>query len=64
VQRPATTQFDRELVLTQTGAGVYEGDASDLDAGSWTVDLEARRATAAQDEPPLIESRRRLWIKP
>ena len=64
VQRPATTRYDRELVLEQTGPGTYEVDAADLDAGWWTVDLEARRGAADQGDAALFESRRRLWIKP
>jgi nitrogen fixation protein FixH len=64
VQRPTTTRFDRELTLDQTGPGIYEVDASDLDAGWWTVDVEARRGTANKEEAALFELRRRLWIKP
>jgi nitrogen fixation protein FixH len=64
VQRPATNRFDHEIVLEQTGAGTYEADVADLDAGWWTVDLSARRAAADQKDAALYESRRRLWIKP
>jgi nitrogen fixation protein FixH len=64
VQRPATNRYDREIVLKQTDPGVYEADASGLDAGWWTVDLSARRGAADQKDAALYESRRRLWIKP
>jgi nitrogen fixation protein FixH len=64
VQRPATNRFDRKLTLAQTGPGIYEADAAELGFGWWTVDLEARRTTAEQEDAALFESRRRLWIKP
>ncbi|HEY7670164.1 MAG TPA: FixH family protein [Hyphomicrobium sp.] len=66
LQRPATDRFDRELVLEPTAPGTYEADTSGLEAGWWTVDLEARRERAAQtpQEATLFASRRRLWIKP
>ncbi len=49
---------------TQTGPGIYEADAAGLDAGWWTVDLEARRRRRTDDDAALYEARRRLWIKP
>jgi nitrogen fixation protein FixH len=63
VERPATNLFDRDMVLEQTGPGIYEADAAGLDAGWWTVDLAARRE-ADQKDAALYEARRRLWIKP
>jgi len=64
LQRPATNRFDQELVLEQTGPGVYEVDVSGLGPGWWTVDLQARHGTPDGQQPTLYESRRRLWIKP
>jgi len=64
VQRPATTRFDQQLMLEQTGPGSYEVDAAGLDAGWWTIDLTAQRKAPSQQNPTLYESRRRVWIKP
>ncbi len=64
VQRPATTRFDQELILEQTGPGTYEADAAGLEAGWWTVDVAARRNAADHENAALYESRRRVWIKP
>ena len=64
VQRPATTRFDQELALVQSGPGTYEANAAGLDAGWWTVDLTARHTSAGEVSPILYEARRRVWIKP
>jgi nitrogen fixation protein FixH len=64
LQRPATDRFDQAVLLEPTGPGIYEGDASGLAAGWWTVDLRARQATSRGDDTHIYESRRRLWIKP
>jgi nitrogen fixation protein FixH len=61
IQRPATNRFDREIVLEQTGPGIYEAEAAGLGPGGWTVDLTAR---SSDEDAALYEARRRLWIKP
>ncbi len=63
IGRPATDRFDRRLEFTQTGPGTYEADASGLEPGWWTLDLEAKKSAAAGGDV-LYEARERLWIKP
>jgi nitrogen fixation protein FixH len=58
LERPATARFDRKLDLVQTGLETYEGDVPELEAGWWTVDLQASRGEAH------YKARRRLWITP
>lgn len=61
LERPATSRFDQKLVLTQTGAGIYEADLSGFEPGTWTVDVRARHG---ENDAALYKARRRLWIKP
>ena len=63
IGRPATDRFDRKLEFMQTGPGTYEAEAAGLDAGWWTIDIEARKCASAGAEV-LYEARERLWIKP
>jgi nitrogen fixation protein FixH len=60
LQRPATSRFDRQLFLVETGPATYEGDVSELEPGAWTVDIAARHS----DKNERYEARRRLWIAP
>jgi nitrogen fixation protein FixH len=64
VKHPATTRFDRELVLQQTGPGTYEVAVPELESGWWTVEIKAEKDTLQTDNAAHYESRRRLWIKP
>jgi nitrogen fixation protein FixH len=63
IGRPATDRFDRRLEFTQTGPGTYEAEASGLQSGWWTIDIEAKKATRSGAEG-LYETKERLWIKP
>jgi nitrogen fixation protein FixH len=63
IGRAATDRFDRGLTFAQTGPGTYEADASNLQPGWWTVDVEAVSAVPG-DQSNVYTSRRRLWIKP
>jgi nitrogen fixation protein FixH len=63
IGRPVTDRFDRKLEFTQTGPGTYEAEAAGLDAGWWTIDIEARKGAGAAAEK-VYEARERLWIKP
>jgi len=60
LQRPATSRYDHDVALTQTG-DTYEADVGNLDPGWWTVNIHAHRGN---EVTPLYEARRRLWIKP
>ncbi|MGZ5914684.1 MAG: FixH family protein, partial [Hyphomicrobium sp.] len=63
IGRPVTDRFDRKIEFTQTGPGTYEAEAAGLDAGWWTIDIEARKGAGAAAEK-VYEARERIWIKP
>jgi nitrogen fixation protein FixH len=63
IGRPATDRFDRHLEFRQTGPGTYEAEASGLQSGWWTIDIEAKTSASSGTEG-LYETKERLWIKP
>jgi nitrogen fixation protein FixH len=42
LQHPTDKRHDRALVLTEVEAGVYRGVAANVDAGSWTLVVDAQ----------------------
>jgi nitrogen fixation protein FixH len=63
IGRPATDRFDRHLEFTEKGRGTYEAEASGLQSGWWTIDIEAKTSASSGAEGH-YETKERLWIKP
>ena len=45
LERPIDRRADRRLALTERGAGIYSGEASDLAPGQWELVLQAERGS-------------------
>jgi nitrogen fixation protein FixH len=61
--RPVAERFTRTLAFRETGPGLYLAPAGTLEAGSWIVSAQARRAAADSSEPA-YQIKERLWLKP
>lgn len=60
IGRPATNVFDAEVLLEAQGNGRYEVAATELGAGTWTVDISARYG--AGDKSAIVyQSKARIW---
>lgn len=62
IERPATNVFDRKLVLADQGDGRYLVSVPGLQAGTWTVAVEAR-ADKSLDADIVYQSKARVWKK-
>ena len=56
--RPTTTRKDRSVTLSETEPGIYRGVVSAIEAGTWTVILEADNGSER-----LYRSRNRIVIE-
>lgn len=43
LRHPATSARDRELTLTESGPGRYEGRVEQIEPGAWILELQAKR---------------------
>jgi nitrogen fixation protein FixH len=43
--RPTSQRGDHAITLGERGPGTYEGEATDVGAGTWVVEIEAARAS-------------------
>jgi nitrogen fixation protein FixH len=59
--RPSTGKFDRALAFVEIAPGNYLSTEVPLDDGNWIVTLTAHEANATE---PILQLRRRLWLKP
>lgn len=60
IGRPATNAFDQTLTLEDRGDGRHEAPVPSLAAGSWSVDVSARRS-AVPDSAAVYQSKVRVW---
>lgn len=63
VERAATNRFDRTFPLAAKGAGTYTTDLSQLEAGGWILEFEARAASDST-APVIYRSKSRLRRSP
>jgi nitrogen fixation protein FixH len=58
LQRPADQRGDRAMELGEREPGVYRGEAADVAAGAWDVEIDAARASQR-----LFRSRNRIVVE-
>lgn len=60
VGRPATNAFDQAIQLEDLGGGRHEAHVPSLAAGTWSVEISARRS-AGSAEATVYRSKVRVW---